>query len=472
MDAKAPLSLKFVVIGASISGIACAYALRQAGHDVLVLEATDGSHRGEGGIRVPPNMTRILNDWSLRPLLDKWAVTCPEFIFRSDIASGEPLGILKLHAQMMDALNANFLLMKHGDLHTMLLELAMKAGAEFKYNVPIVEVDPWEVTATSSDGSIYTGDVILGADGLDSMIRNEVVLDDPPTAHFAHKIALEATVSTALMKQDEDLKSLTESAEWWVWMSDGAAANGHLIHGGEEFSLNVTINVEDDSTSFTESWKDKVAFDQVNFRFPFHDPRVFKFFELAGTAVPVKYIIRDSFDDWVHESGKVAVVGEAAHPFMPSCSHNAAMGIEDAAMLGSLFSRISSREQISTLLYAYEELRQPRCAETQKSEHERRDFIALPTGPIQELRDQGLRETLKQAALDWDDADEEFLRATYEAYIIIFAYDAGEMADDWWTKWGNTLERGKESQSESEFTSRARGASALSTVSVSVSSSA
>lgn len=96
---KAYLSLRFVIVGGSIAGLACAYALREAGHQVLVLEQSDGKARvstvrrspsfphlsvqkSHGAIRSPPNMTRIFNQWGVGGALAKIGVKCTEFTFR------------------------------------------------------------------------------------------------------------------------------------------------------------------------------------------------------------------------------------------------------------------------------------------------------------------------------------------------------------------------------------------------------
>lgn len=183
--------------------------------------------------------------------------------------------------------------------------------------------------------------------------------------------------------------------------------------------------------------------------------RIQKLVRFAQTMTPTGHTIYEPFDNWVHESGRVVLVGEAAHPLMvctfpsssytslndrwfpqPNGSHNAAMSIEDAMTLSTLFSLPAAKSHTSVLLSAYEELRQPRCAATQASELRKRDFVCLPIGPEQQARDDGLRDARARALLDWDDAEEEFLRDTWEEYIDLFAFDAREAVEDWWTKWG------------------------------------
>jgi salicylate hydroxylase len=130
------------------------------------------------------------------------------------------------------------------------------------------------------------------------------------------------------------------------------------------------------------------------------------------------------------------------------------MSIEDAMTLSTLFSLPAAKSHTPILLAAYEELRQPRCAATQASELRKRDFVCLPLGPDQRARDDGLRAASLRALLDWDDAEEEYLRETWEEYIDLFAFDAREAVEDWWTKWGSAILRSRTTDPRIESTAR------------------
>lgn len=118
------------------------------------------------------------------------------------------------------------------------------------------------------------------------------------------------------------------------------------------------------------------------------------------------------------------------------------MAIEDAATLGDLFSRLSHHSQIASLLSAYEDIRQPRCAEIQESERQKTDFVCLPVGdPDRAARDAGTRAAAAAHILELEDADEEVVAANWGDYVTQWAHDAGEAVEDWWTKWGTMFER-------------------------------
>lgn len=113
------------------------------------------------------------------------------------------------------------------------------------------------------------------------------------------------------------------------------------------------------------------------------------------------------------------------------------MAIEDAETLGSLFSRIQFREEIPRLLSAYEELRLARCNHTQEWERRKRQMLRLRDSPAQRHRDAEIR---KGAAHDnWEHMDETSFRQVWGDELDLYAYDATEKVDDWWTKWGSFI---------------------------------
>jgi salicylate hydroxylase len=118
------------------------------------------------------------------------------------------------------------------------------------------------------------------------------------------------------------------------------------------------------------------------------------------------------------------------------------MALEDAAVLGNLFSRLKTQSQIPALLSAYEDIRQQRCSYLHVAERESADLLMLPSGPGQVMRDESLRMALVAYTKEhWDEADEENLRLCWGRFIPIFAYDANEACDDWWSKWGSSLDQ-------------------------------
>lgn len=172
---------------------------------------------------------------------------------------------------------------------------------------------------------------------------------------------------------------------------------------------------------------------------------------------------RQPLEKWVHSSGRVALLGDSCHPmlvrtsfpssplhtqthhvcFQPYRAQGAAMAIEDAAVLGNLFSRLSHPSQITPLLLAYEKLRLKRTADTQGSSRLNQYIFHLPDGPEQEARDASMRAamdaefrmlngedvglTLEGSSNQWADRKKNEMQ---------FGYDADLVADRFWAEVG------------------------------------
>lgn len=96
----------------------------------------------------------------------------------------------------------------------MLYQLAVKEGAEIQFNTRVVSVDSSGPSVTLESGETLFADVVVGADGYDSLLRQVVTNsdDEPPDAQDRHVIVT-FLVPVARMKEDEDLKKLLNMRE-------------------------------------------------------------------------------------------------------------------------------------------------------------------------------------------------------------------------------------------------------------------
>ncbi|KAF5381767.1 hypothetical protein D9615_005435 [Tricholomella constricta] len=450
---SASVSVKVTVVGGSIAGVASAYTLQKSGHQVTVLERTDGKswvsyklfRGGISGLIIwkeswwsPPNMTRLLNQWGLGPALDVFGQKCTQFLFQNG-ESGDLIAVMKLHQQFLKDLMADFLFIQHGDLHSMLCEKAIHEGVQFRYNSNVVYVDPDTLSVTLEGGEIVPADMVVGADGFNSLVRSTVIGKKVPETR-ERDVTLNFTIPIDLMREEEDLTSLTENTDWAIWLGDSYMLHGSIVNSGRDFSMTLGYVLPEDAPEYNEEWRDTYPLEHFNLDLEKFEPRVRKLLSMTEDITPHIYISRPHLENFVCDRAKIALVGEAAHPLLPSGQHNTALGIEDAETLGCLFSGIQDIEQLSRLLSAYEELRQSRCITTQDWEKRKRIMLTLPQGQEQEQRDIELRNAM--AYEEWDHMDEETFREIWGDEMDLFMYDASEKVDDWWTKWGPLLIRG------------------------------
>ncbi|KIL65629.1 hypothetical protein M378DRAFT_10737, partial [Amanita muscaria Koide BX008] len=135
---------------------------------------------------------------------------------------------------------------------------------------------------------------------------------------------------------------------------------------------------------------------------------------------------------WIHSSGLVTLIGDACHPMMPYLGQGGAMAIEDAAVLGQLFARITSKSEIPTLLKGYESIRLGRATEIQLSSLEagkmhRSDSV------LAQRRDIAVRNntdsTLNALANPIQEKPKPEARGAGDE--AIYGYDAEQVAEDW-----------------------------------------
>jgi len=193
--------------------------------------------------------------------------------------------------------------------------------------------------------------------------------------------------------------------------------------------------------------------------------RVRKLTGLVQSTLRTRMVDRKPLNKWVHDSGRVILLGDACHPMVvryitdlptevivdirsqPYKSQGSAMAIEDAAVLGNLLSRISRISQLEPLLKAYQGLRLGRTASVQESSRLSGQILHLQDGPEQRERDEGMR---KAMALELSSGSSRGSprepagnqnrwagRAETDAF---FGYDADAEVDKWWAVHGKKLE--------------------------------
>ncbi|KAF7352460.1 FAD-binding-3 domain-containing protein [Mycena venus] len=437
---SAPLSLRFIIVGGSISGLACGYVLRRAGHEVVILEKSDGKTKTGGSIRSPPNMTRILNEWpGMDTLLRSRGTKCSGYGFRR-ADTLERVGFMQFHEQIMSELQADFLVVQHNDLCDQLTSLCLGAGAVIKYGSKVVDVKTAGGSATVSleDGSSLSCDIVVGADGHNSIVRAIMAEDAEEDLESTHTVpGINISVPTKVIEQDPEFSLMCDYNELSIWMGSGSSVVGTRDKNAETFNFSICSLASLD-IDWDESHEKKIP---LPFDLSGYDPRLRKLIGLASACYPTVHQLYVQ-DDVVGLDGTAVLVGDAAHSALIHGSHNSAMAIEDAATLGRLFSRLSHRKQISMLLNAYQEIRHSRTSATQDSEYQALVEISIPSGPIQEGRDTALKASLTMDFEDFQNAagSNNMLVQIWEQYLVLFAYNAIEAVDDWWSMWGSMID--------------------------------
>lgn len=238
---EAECKLNILVVGCGLAGLAAAHCLAHAGHSITLIESAGALGEVGAGIQVTPNVSRLLIRWGLGPELERVAVY-PEAIVLRRYIDGERVGYTKWGDRMTTAHGAPYYHIHRADFHRLiytLVESSPRVKIRLKSTVKSVNPDPTTTSGPSvtlTTGEVIKGDLIIGADGVKSFIR-QVVVGKPDNPEPTGDAAYRAIIPTDVMIRDPDLKPLVDEAEMTGWMGPDRHVMAYCIVSFPSFKL-------------------------------------------------------------------------------------------------------------------------------------------------------------------------------------------------------------------------------------------
>ncbi|KAK1703419.1 uncharacterized protein BDZ83DRAFT_686415 [Colletotrichum acutatum] len=394
--------MKVVIIGAGIGGLVCAISCRREGLEVVVLEQAAALQPVGAGIQIPPNAARILRKLGLVPqLLDK--ATLVDTIDYLRYKDGEVLYQMEGGEKMKELYGDVWMVIARPHYHGVLWSAAKEAGVELRLGAEAVAIDFEDSSVRLVTGEIVRGDVVVGADGLWSRSRDQILGRLSPPSETGD-LAYRATLTLQQMKdlKDPRIDDLIEHKTVKCWIGPNKHCVLYPIGGGQVFNL-VILCPDDIPKDMRQAPGDV---EEMRALFVGWDERLTKMLSCVPSVLKWKLCHHEELRSW--RKGPIALLGDACHPTLPYQAQGAAMAVEDGAVLGKLLGQLMSsglyhdgaRDTILDMLEIYENLRKSRTTINVQGARSNQRAYHLPDGPIQESRDAWLRSQPRGASPD------------------------------------------------------------------------
>ena len=364
--------LHALVIGAGIGGMAAAIALRRAGLEVSLFEQTVAQGEVGAGIQISPNASRLLGRYGLGDAMARVAVRPSAIVFRRWL-DGRVLGREELGDSIEDQYGAPYYHCHRADLIALLAEAFGPKDIKLGRRLVDIGQDESGVTAHFQDGASERGDLLIGADGIHSRVRERLFGEEKP--RFSGQIAYRGL---APAERVAHLRLPLDVTNW-------VGPDGHFVHyyvsAGRFLNF---IAVSEEATWTREQWSDRGSISDAAKNYEGWHPQVATILTAVDETFKWALFDRNPLPDWTQ--GRVTLLGDACHPMLPFMAQGAAQAIEDGATLAACLKNTAFN--VPTAFQAYVASRKPRTTILQERSQGFSKSFHLHDGPEQHSRDQ------------------------------------------------------------------------------------
>jgi len=342
--------LKVLIIGAGIGGLTAAIALAKSGLEVEVFERTKKLGNVGAGLQLSPNAMAVLSSLGLAKQIESMACE-PEAGVLRDYKSGNALLTTSMLGVYEQRYGHKYLHIHRADLIDCLLKAARETGVNLHLDSNVTSVAETEKGARLQiHKKEFSGDIIVGAGGVRSFLREKIARTNAP--QFTGQVAWRGLVPTAKLPPNTIPFAATN------WLGPGRHFVSYYVRGGEQINF---VAVEERPKWAEESWDIPADLSELKHAFNGWDPRVTALINACDEAYLWGLFDHPPLPKWTH--GRLALLGDAAHPMLPFMAQGAAMAIEDAWIL--TYCVLRNPSDLVSALQDYEALRKPRATQLQ-----------------------------------------------------------------------------------------------------------
>ena len=337
---------KIAIIGGGIGGLFTANALIKQGLEVTVYEQAQELGEVGAGIYLTPNSVRHLQRLGLESAVEKYGARVGE---DSRYYHHDGSEIAPVQVTDSSGWNATFG-MHRADMVDLLAGPLPKGVVQTGYECTGFEQDDDVARLTFANGKAAEADIVIGCDGIHSVLRPIVVPPSVPV--FSGSAAYRGVIARELLPD-------WPADVWRMWLGEGKHFLVFPLRAGT--LLNFVGFVPGD-TKIKESWTAPGDPDVLRKEFSGWDQRIEKLLRQVEQTFLWALYDRDPLPIWT--KGRLTLLGDAAHAMLPHLGQGANQSMEDGMALATILAG-ATRETGQAALVAYENLRRQRVADVQ-----------------------------------------------------------------------------------------------------------
>jgi 6-hydroxynicotinate 3-monooxygenase len=345
---------RMAIIGAGLGGTAAAALMQRAGYSVRLYEQAPSFSRLGAGIHLGPNVMKIMRRMDCEDALNVMG-SHPDYWYSRDWKTGEAIAQIPLGDFALKEYGASYLTVHRGDFHELMTGAVAPGTIEFNKCLSGIEELDNEVRLTFADGSVETADIVIGADGVNSKIRDHLLGAEPPryTGYVAHRAVFPASL-LGTDPFDLCVKWWSEDRHMMVYYVTSKRDEIYYVTGVPQAEWPAGQSVAPSSC------------DEMREAFAGYHPSVQKLIDATPEVTKWPLLERDPLPLW--SRGRLVLLGDACHPMKPHMAQGAAMAIEDAAMLTRCLDEVGATDYAGAFAL-YEANRAERASKVQLVSH-------------------------------------------------------------------------------------------------------
>ena len=345
---------RIAIVGAGLGGTAAAALMQRAGYPVRLYEQAPAFSRLGAGIHLGPNVMKIMRRMDCEDALNVMG-SHPDYWYSRDWKTGEAIAQIPFGDFALKEYGASYLTVHRGDFHALMTEAVAPGTIEFNKCLSGIEEVDSEVRLTFADGSVETADIVIGADGVNSKIRDHLLGAEPPryTGYVAHRAVFPASLLGA-DPFDLCVKWWSEDRHMMVYYVTSKRDEIYYVTGVPQAEWPAGQSVAPSSR------------DEMREAFAGYHPSVQKLIDATPEVTKWPLLERDPLPLW--SRGRLVLLGDACHPMKPQMAQGAAMAIEDAAILTRCLDEVGANDYANAFAL-YEANRAERASKVQLVSH-------------------------------------------------------------------------------------------------------